>query len=169
MVNSGGRAGDVRFQMIPTPTGGSYVGGMVAQGVSKDCIFTEDFGDVFKSAISAVVFKLRQQTWPCQRNHFRQSWSLSTSGVPLQRREQNALYHCRDIVGQLIRFLTGHAFLKRHNAVVFHGISPPPGDVTCRLCKDPFSEETPHHIVTECEYLCAWRYETMGALLLDGT
>ena len=88
-------------------------------------------------------------------------------GAPSKKGAECLISNCRDIVGQLIRFLTGHAFLKRHNAVVFHGISPPPGDVTCRLCKDPFSEETPHHIVTECEYTCAWRYETMGALLLD--
>ena len=59
--NSDGRAGDVRFRSIPTPTppGGSYVGGMVVKGVSKDCIFNEDFGNVFKSAIGALVYKLR--------------------------------------------------------------------------------------------------------------
>ena len=59
--NSDGRAGGVRFRSIPTPTppGGSYVGGMVVKGVSKDCIFNEDFGNVFKSALGAVVYKLR--------------------------------------------------------------------------------------------------------------
>ena len=81
--------------------------------------------------------------------------------------DRGLISNCREIVGQLIRILTGHAFLKRHNAVIFHGISPPPGDVSCRFCIDPFSEETPHHIITECEYLHVSRYETMGALLLD--
>ena len=59
--DSDGRAGDVRFRSIPTPTppGGSYVGGMVVKRVSKDCIFNEDFGNVFKSALGAVVYKLR--------------------------------------------------------------------------------------------------------------
>ena len=59
--DSDGWAGDVRFRSIPTPTppGGSYVGGMVVKGVSKDCIFNEDFGNVFKSALGAVVYKLR--------------------------------------------------------------------------------------------------------------
>ena len=58
---SDSRAGDVRFRSIPipTPTGGSCVGGMVAQGVSKYCIFNEDFRYVFKSAIGAVVYELR--------------------------------------------------------------------------------------------------------------
>ena len=60
-MNSDGRAGDVRFRSIPTPTptGGGYVGGMVAQEASKDCIFNEDFRYVFKSAVGAVVYELR--------------------------------------------------------------------------------------------------------------
>ena len=33
--------------------------GMVAQGVSKYCIFNEDFRYVFKSAVGAVVYELR--------------------------------------------------------------------------------------------------------------
>ena len=59
--NSDGRAGDVRFPLIPTPTplGRSYIGGMVVKGVSKDCIFDEDFGNVFKSAVGAVAYELR--------------------------------------------------------------------------------------------------------------
>ena len=58
VVNSDRRAGDVRFRLIPTLTGGSYVGGMVVQGVSKDCIFNENFRYVFKFAVGAVVYKL---------------------------------------------------------------------------------------------------------------
>ena len=59
-TNSDGRAEDVRFRTIPTPTptGGGYVGGMVAQGVSKDCIFNEDFKYVLKFAVGAVVYEL---------------------------------------------------------------------------------------------------------------
>ena len=60
-MNSDGRAGDVRFRTIPipTPTSRSYVGGMVVQGVSKDCIFDEDFRYVFKPAVGAVVCEIR--------------------------------------------------------------------------------------------------------------
>ena len=59
--NSDSRAGDVRFRSIltPTPTGGDYVKGMVAQGVSKDCFFNEDFRNVFTSPVGAVVYELR--------------------------------------------------------------------------------------------------------------
>ena len=87
--------------------------------------------------------------------------------VPSKRESQYILNQCREIVGRLVRYLTGHAFLKRHNAVVFHGISPPPGDITCRLCEEPFSEETPHHIITECEALHFWRHEILGAHILE--
>ena len=59
--NSDSRAGDVRFRSIPTPTppSGSYAGGMVVNRVSKDCIFNEDYRNVFKSTVGAVVYKLR--------------------------------------------------------------------------------------------------------------
>ena len=86
---------------------------------------------------------------------------------PSKSRSQLLLQNNREALGHLIRFITGHAFLKRQNAVVFHGISPPPGDVTCRLCEDPFSEETPHHLITECDALCHWRAETLGGYVLD--
>ena len=80
---------------------------------------------------------------------------------------QNILAHPREVVGRMVRFLTGHAFLRRQNAIVLTGISPPPGDVSCRLCEDPFSDETPHHLITECEALHFWRFETLGAHILD--
>ena len=59
-TNSDGRAEDVRFRTIPTPTltGGGYIGGMVAQVVSKDCIFNEDFKYVLKFAVGAVAYEL---------------------------------------------------------------------------------------------------------------
>ena len=59
-TNSDDRAEDVRFRTIPTPTptGRGCVGGMVAQGVSKDCIFNEDFRYVLKFAVGAVVYEL---------------------------------------------------------------------------------------------------------------
>ena len=51
-MNSDGRAGDVRFRTIPipTPTEGSYKGGMVAQGVSKDCIF-KTISDMYSNQV----------------------------------------------------------------------------------------------------------------------
>ena len=54
-----GRRCSIPIDRFSTPPGGSYVGCMVAQGVSKDCIFNEDFRYVFKSAVGAVVYELR--------------------------------------------------------------------------------------------------------------
>ena len=86
---------------------------------------------------------------------------------PSKKNTHVLLHESRDVVGQTVRFLTGHAFLKRHNAVVQCGFSPPPGDVRCRLCEEFFTEETPHHLITECEALCHWRAETFGSYILD--
>ena len=77
------------------------------------------------------------------------------------------LSHPRDVVSRAVRFLTGHAFLRRQNAIVFHGVSPPPGDVSCRLCEDPIMAETPHHLITECEALVFWRLSIFGVDFLD--
>ena len=79
-------------------------------------------------------------------------WQASAKG-----KTEKLLSYPRELVSRAIRFLTGHAFLRRQNAVVFHGISPPPGDISCRLCEDSHMDETPHHIITECEALVQWR------------
>ena len=69
-TNSDGRAEDVRFRTIPTPTppGGSYVGGMVVKEVSKDCIFNKDFGHAFKSAVGATELPLLRVRVGIDRN-----------------------------------------------------------------------------------------------------
>ena len=77
------------------------------------------------------------------------------------------IQNSREVLGRLVRFLTGHAFLRRQNAIVFHGINPPPGDISCRFCEDIYSDETPHHLITECDRFCHWRGETLGAYILD--
>ena len=88
-------------------------------------------------------------------------------GGPSKMRAKLLLQNPRDCLGRLVRFLTGHAFLRRQNAIVSTGLDPPPGDISCRLCKDPFSDETPHHIIIECDVLCRWRAQTLSAYVLD--
>ena len=80
--------------------------------------------------------------------------------APSKAKTDRLLSYPRESVSRAIRFLTGHAFLRRQNAIVFHGISPPPGDITCRLCEDSYMDETPHHLITECEALVQWRIAT---------
>ena len=86
---------------------------------------------------------------------------------PSAARARLLLQNTRESLGRSIRFLTGHAFLKRHNAVVLYDTNDPPGDNSCRLCEDPDMDETPHHIITECDRLSYWRASTLGAYLLD--
>ena len=77
---------------------------------------------------------------------------------PHQRNDQKCL---------IVRFLTGHAFLRRQNAIVDQGINPPLGDVSCRMCEDPVMDETPHHLITECDALCSWRASTLYQYTMD--
>lgn len=53
---------------------------------------------------------------------------------------EKIMLHSRAGVGRIVRFLTGHAHLKRHNAIVDRV-----GDTLCRLCNEV--EETPIHIL----------------------
>ena len=86
---------------------------------------------------------------------------------PSRARARLLLSHKRDIVGYLARFITGHAFLRRQNAIVNTGLNPPPGDISCRMCEDIVMSETPHHLITECDSLWQWRLDTLGSLFLD--
>ena len=55
----------------------------------------------------------------------------------------------RRTLGTVIQFVTGHAFLKRHEDVV--NANSDEHDTSCRLCNQ--GEETPFHLVMECEEL----------------
>ena len=122
---------------------------------------------------SRQSFKVRIETFI--RDKWNRLWENSTDyrqtkffvGGPSKTRAKLLLENPRDILGRLIRFITGHAFLRRQNAIVFHGVNPPPGDVSCRFCKDIFSDETPHHLITECDRFCSWRADTLGDYVLD--
>ena len=117
------------------------------------------YSDIQASILSEWMVRWSSGPGCRQSKYFLRSPSKSLSDLLLK--------HPRDTVSRVIRFLTGHAFLRRHNNIVLHGISPPIGDISCRLCEDPDQEETPHHIITECERLCNWRAETLGHYVLD--
>ena len=87
--------------------------------------------------------------------------------APYKSKTDTLLKYPRGIVSQVVRFLTGHAFLRRQNKIVLTGLNPPPGDNSCRLCEDSEYEETPHHIIVECDRLCNWRAETLGQYILE--
>ena len=72
-------------------------------------------------------------------------------------------------ISAIIRFLSGHAFLNRHNTVVKHKLRGSEADhheeATCRLCEE--EEETPAHLVTSCPALCQQRLCSLFFIELD--
>jgi ribonuclease HI len=62
----------------------------------------------------------------------------------------------------LVRWITGHNFLKRHNMIVN---DPNTFDVWCRLCE--LEPETSSHIITTCPSLWMHRWVTLGWPYLD--
>ena len=61
---------------------------------------------------------------------------------PNPKFSKEILSKSRQEVGLLIRWITGHCFLARHQSLI-HGIDP-----TCNLCQD--GEETPWHLLRDC-------------------
>ena len=141
---------------------------LAKKGADPNC---KRFGDIpmpSKRSIYSDVENMILRKWTYRWQQFddcRQSkyfW-----GSPSKSKSQCIISFPRETVSRAVRYLTGHAFLRRHNAIVEQGVSPPWGDVSCRLCEDPDMDETPHHLITECEALHFWRHETLGAHILD--
>ena len=116
------------------------------------------------SVIDELTFTEWSKRWENQPGHRQSKYFLQG---PSKSRSIKFMELSREILGRIVRFLTGHAFLKRHNAIVAQGVCPPVGDVSCRICEDPIMEETPYHLITECEALCFWRSETMQQYITD--
>jgi len=64
---------------------------------------------------------------------------------PELKKSQQILTKNRLEVGLLIRWLTGHCYLARHQSLIYPEINP-----TCNLCQQ--GEETPWHLLTECPH-----------------
>ena len=61
----------------------------------------------------------------------------------------------RESISPLIQYVTGHAFLGRHDRIVELGNGTEAA--TCRFCKA--ADETPHHVLTKCEPLALRRHD----------
>ena len=117
-----------------------------------------------KSIINDYITEMWNYRWE-HNNECRQAkyfWS-----GPNKAKSKSIVNSNRTNVGRLARWLSVHAFLKCHNAIVNREFPTDPlGDVSCRKCKDPDSVEDPHHIITDCPYFWSIRM-TLGGQLLD--
>lgn len=75
--------------------------------------------------------------------------------------------HTRSAIGRFARFLTGHAFLRRQNAIVEQ--RNPRGDIACRRCYEgpDGPDEEPSHVIASCNGLIGKRSEIFGPHITD--
>ncbi len=72
--------------------------------------------------------------------------------TPDKLKAYNLMRLGRDTLSKCIQFITGHAFLRRHQGLVDMSTNPDNAvDQTCRLCST--GEETPFHLIMECREL----------------
>jgi hypothetical protein len=69
-------------------------------------------------------------------------------------------------LARIIRFLTGHTFMNRHEVLIQRGRDDlGSDDALCRLCKEEI--ETPEHLLTECPILNNDRQELFNSFQLS--
>ena len=134
-----------------------------------------------KAVMHREINKMATRLWENQWNEVigcRQTRHWFPQG-PRRKFVREIIFRSKIMVGQLIQFLTGHTFLNRHQAVIDeserqriiaandydnadddgYAIIDAP-DPKCRRCKD--GDETPLHILTECESLGELRLQIFG-------
>ena len=125
-------------------------GNEVADKAARDATNCEIFGPniplAMASAKHTIKLNLRKEwtkEWCNIKGHRQSKYFLSG---PDQKFKMTTKYS-RDNISALIRSITGHSFMKRHQNQVINNDT----DITCRLCLE--EDETPHHIITECPVL----------------
>ena len=117
-----------------------------------------------KRNIQERINKLWTQEWMANPDWCRQTKYFFKEG---SKAKANALMkYGKQSASRFIRFTTGHAFLRKHNAYVKHKKKPgqilPFDEMKCRHCGTVVEE--PVHIITECEAFMAERYEEFNCL-----
>ena len=69
-------------------------------------------------------------------------------------------------ISRIVRFITGHCFMNRHNTLIDKGYAAlDDPEAQCRLCEE--AEESPAHLITECPVLNNVRVNTLYSWQLD--
>ena len=79
---------------------------------------------------------------------------------------KSLLKYGKEATSRFVRFITGHAFLRKQNAYVKYNKKPnqtlPFDEIKCRNCGEAIEE--PAHIIRECEAFAVERLEEFGYL-----
>ena len=170
ILNSLGRNNIVKLQWIKAHVG--YHGNEAADRAAKEGAFstraqTTDLTDS-KQAIKAYSRHRRNVQW---NNEWLSRADCRQSKLFLPTRENKVWNDIKDLpnpkASRIIRFLTGHTFMNRQNAIVKLGKDKAleSDDVYCSLCME--EEETPAHLIQECPCLNQLRLNTLYAWKLD--
>ena len=87
---------------------------------------------------------------------------------PSKHKAKLLMNYNREKLSMFVRYVTGHAFLKRHNMIVEKGtkVGIENEDIFCRLCESDTDWETPHHIICKCPALMHRRMAMFGEFML---
>jgi len=114
-----------------------------------------------KIGISKATMKSKTKEYYLTK--WKEDWERYPEGRQSKQFMPNAgIYKSSEIVGyskttinRLVQFFTGHALLNRHMKIMGHDVSP-----TCRKCGE--AEETPSHLLKDCEAFCLQRKEFLS-------
>ena len=116
---------------------------------------------------SATIYQPRSEMINYIRNYTRERWETEWRNrtdcrqtkafieKPQPQIWRDLKTHGSETICRVIKFLSGHGHMNRHRTVVKYSITKAEADTheeaQCRLCQE--HEETPIHLITECEAL----------------
>ena len=108
-------------------------------------------GSQKKTIIKAKIWADWKREWDSYREGRQSHYFLDGPSTKF-----NSIYkYGRATIGRLIQYVSGHAFLRRHNRIIEYSSKENDGIKECRLCYE--DDETPHHIITKCPALARER------------
>ena len=138
---------------------GAHIGNAEADRIAKAAT-TLDQATTIPLAVQTAKGILKSQ----MRNTWSKEWTDYTEGRQSKyflhgpdQKFKHILLYGKEVISRMIRFLTGHSFLRVHNNIVVYSTKDNVGLKRCRLCQD--DDETAHHIITECPILMTHRLD----------